>query len=89
MHGYKSLVLTAIDAGDTPFISLTLRTGDHLTSACTATKRFTFDRWGEVRDILGWASHAFLNAADQLNEDGWELVHTADCSEAHMAVADA
>lgn len=89
MHGYKSLVVTAIDSGGTPFISITLRTGDAFEATCSATKRFPMEEWGEVRDIIGWASHAFLSAADQLGEDGWQIRHAADCTDLHLAVADA
>lgn len=89
MHPYKSLVVLAIDAGDRPFITMTLRSGDSAERSCSAEKRFFMEEWGEVRDIIGWASHAFLSAADQLAEDGWEIRHLADCADAHLAVADA
>lgn len=89
MHPYKALAVTATDTGEEPEIIMTMRAGDDATSACWATKRFGMERWDEVRDILGWASHAFLTAADQLSEDGWEIFHTADCAESHMGLADA
>lgn len=89
MHPYKSLVVLAIDSGPKPFISMSLRNGDSAEMSCTAEKRFPMEEWGEVRDILGWASHAFLSAADQLAEDGWEIRHMPNCTDAHLAVADA
>lgn len=89
MHLYKSLMVMAIDAGDRPFINLSLRTGPDAKGSCTAEKRFPMEEWGEVRDIIGWASHAFLQAADELSQDGWEISHTPECAEDHLAASDA
>lgn len=89
MHVYKSLLVVAVDAGERPFINLTMRNGSSAENSCTASKSFPLEQWGEVRDILGWASHAFLSAAEELSEDGWEFRHTAECAEAHLVVADA
>ena len=89
MHEYKSLVVTAIDAGSQPFISMTLRAGDDVHTACSASKRFPMEDAGEVRAIIGWASMAFLRAADELSEDGWEIRHTAECLQGHLDGIDA
>lgn len=89
MHEYKTLGITVTDAGSTSEIIMTLRVGPDVQTACWAVKTFPMERWGEVRDIIGWASHAFLTAADQLSEDGWNIFHTAECTEAHLAAPDA
>lgn len=89
MHEYKSLVVVAVDSGERPFLNLALRTGHDSATACTASKTFPLEEWGEVRDIIGWASHAFLQAADELSEDGWKIEHTAACTDPHVVIADA
>lgn len=82
MHAYRSIHVMGIDGEQTkPFIMMTLSTGPSITRTCTATKRFGMDDLGEVRDILGWASMAFLTAADELTADGWEINHTQGCTD--------
>lgn len=89
MHEGKTLAVTATDTGDEPEIIMTIKLTNDSGSECWATKRFGFESFPEVRDIIGWASVAFLAAADQLAEDGWKLFHSPECTEAHLAVADA
>lgn len=89
MHPYKTLLVTAIDTGGDPYIVMTLRAGEDRDNACTARKVFDMERWDEVRDIIGWASHAFLSAADELTEDGWEISHVTDCTVPHLEDTDA
>lgn len=82
MHPYRSIMVMGIDAGnDRPFINMTLSTGPSVDGACTAQKTFPFESAGEVRDIMGWASVAFLTAADHLSDDGWTIRHHADCQD--------
>lgn len=90
MHPYKSMHVMAIDAGTPePFITMTLSTGPNVKHTCTAQKIFPMDRWDEVRDIIGWASHAFLSAADQLGEDGWTIEHHTGCDDCPEVTFDA
>lgn len=89
MHGYKSLSVTARDSGEDASITISLLTGRSQQATCYARKIFPMDQAPEVRDILGWASLAFLTAADELHEDGWEIVHAADCDEVHVELTDA
>ena len=82
MHGYRSISVLAIDSGQIPpHIVMSLTTGPHLETACHARKMFGMDDLGEVRDILGWASLAFLTAADELTADGWTITHHETCED--------
>lgn len=82
MHPYRSIMVLAIDAGNLdPFINVCLSTGPAAGETCTARKTFPFSSAPEVRDILGWASIAFLSAADQLGDDGWTIEHHAGCED--------
>ena len=89
MHKGMTLGVTATDTGTQPEITMTIRMTNASGSECFATKQFGFESFPEVRDIIGWASVAFLAAADELGEDGWQMIHASDCAESHLAVADA
>lgn len=82
MHTYKVMHFMAIDNGlAKPRITISLMSQPDRQGACRAWKEFPMEQWGEVRDIIGWASHAFLTAADQLNEDGWTIEHDSRCQD--------
>jgi len=89
MHEGKTLAVTATDVGGDPEIIMTIKLTGPAGTECWATKQFGFEAFAEVRDIIGWASVAFLAAADELGEDGWQIFHSPECTEAHLAVTDA
>lgn len=82
MHEYRSIHVMAVDSGTVePFVAMSLHSGPTAGAACVASKKFALDQLDEVRDILGWASVAFLTAADELREDGWTIKHASTCPE--------
>lgn len=89
MHAFKSLAIIATDNGDQRGISISLLNGPNRATTCYAYKRFDLAEAAEVRSIIGWASLAFLTAADELHEDGWQVVHMPECPDHNPAVLDA
>ena len=80
MHQYRALSVMAIDSGrGAPHISLEMRTGLSVEESCTAYKMIYMEQMDELRDMLGWASVAYLTAADELHEDGWKFRHGKGC----------
>lgn len=89
MTPYASLSVSLISGQWSPHGDITVHLGETLATSCRATKRFVLADLGDWDDVLQFASLAFLAAADQLSEDGWEVVHSAECTHADVAVADA
>ena len=89
MKPYKSLGITVIDSDTTSWAWVTVYMGEDIHTACRIQKGFPLDEIPEGADWLAWVSMAFLQAADQLTEEGWEFRHSAECPEPHLAVADA
>lgn len=82
MHEYTCMSILAIDSGVVdPFITMQLRRGAQGETACRAEKTFSMEEVGEVRSIIGWASLAFLQAADELSQDGWTIHHHPLCDD--------
>lgn len=80
MHTYRSLSVLALDAGtDTPFTTVSIRTGTSVKDACTATKTFKIEDLPQLRDLIAWSAEAYAQAFDHLHEDGWDMVHADDC----------